>query len=103
MVGVHSGGDKCTVVWLDANVYNAENKKVQEQLQAKFSEVWPLTDVDECQSFIQRSKSSLILIVSGGLGAKLVPDIHPFDQVFSVYVYCQDIAGHRKWADKIKK
>ncbi|CAF4990881.1 unnamed protein product, partial [Rotaria sp. Silwood1] len=38
MAGVHSGGDKCTIVWLDASVYNAENKTAQEQLQAKFSQ-----------------------------------------------------------------
>ena len=52
---------------------------------------------DECQ------KKRVFLITTGGLGAKVVPQIHSLPQVYAIYVYCSDVKGHRKWADNFNK
>ncbi|CAF3618835.1 unnamed protein product [Rotaria sp. Silwood1] len=102
IAGAHWDSNKQTAVWLDATVFSPDNTKAQEQLRAKYPDFWPFIDKDECHRFIQRSSNPLILIVSGALGAKLVPEIHQSDQVSSIYVYCGNVAAHKQWADDYK-
>ncbi|CAF5201067.1 unnamed protein product, partial [Rotaria magnacalcarata] len=56
------------ILWFDTNAYNDENKNIQENLNAKFGNVWVFMDPDECGRHIQRpSTGEPVLIVSGGL------------------------------------
>ncbi|CAF4936813.1 unnamed protein product, partial [Rotaria socialis] len=37
------------------------------------------------------------------LGEALVPMIHNYEQIDSIYIYCDNKNKHEKWANKIKK
>ncbi|CAF1125666.1 unnamed protein product [Rotaria magnacalcarata] len=104
MAGTPSGTSTRMIVWLDAAVFNSDNKIVQGKISAKNSEFWPFTDDDECARFIRRSSNnSIVLIVSGGLGVKFVPRIEDFEHVVEIYVYCGDVVSHEKWAKNYTK
>ncbi|CAF0943435.1 unnamed protein product [Rotaria sordida] len=62
-------------------------------------------DVEQCWKYIEKQspKNQLTMIVSGQLGKEIVPSIHAFQQIISIYVYCLDIEGHKPWANKFSK
>ncbi len=45
----------------------------------------------------------LILIVSGQLGRKLVPQIHHLRQLSSIYVFCMDKQANERWTRQFTK
>jgi hypothetical protein len=62
-------------------------------------------NVQDCELFIQQKSNDdrIYFIVSGRLGQEIVPRIHHLRQVFSIYVYCQDIRKNEEWACKFNK
>jgi hypothetical protein len=88
-------------VWLDAHVYdNEDNKKAQKQLSKNFGRCRLFTSTKECQQVIDQclGDTTFVLIVSGQLGSEFVPKIHENPRYSSIYVYCQNIEAHKKWA-----
>jgi hypothetical protein len=94
-----------SLIWLDADVNIKENRDTQQKLRAIINHLKEFHDARECQQYIeQRSKEdSLVLIVSGRLGEEVVPCIHNFHQVSSIYVYCTDKTKNEQWACKFAK
>ncbi|CAF1224302.1 unnamed protein product [Adineta ricciae] len=95
-----------SLLWLDAAIHtNTENQEAQKQLRACINHVIPFEDPNRCQRYIQTTSSQdrLVLIVSGRLGREVVPLIHQIRQLSSVYVYCMDEEGNKKWAKDFKK
>ncbi|CAF1182741.1 unnamed protein product [Rotaria sordida] len=43
------------------------------------------------------------LITSGGLGQKIVPEVHDLPQVYAIYIYCANVKFHETWAKKFRK
>ena len=61
-------------------------------------------NLDNGEKFINDLKSARIFIISsGGLGAQFVPKIHHLPQVYAIYIHCEDVDGHKKWAKKYSK
>ena len=60
---------------------------------------------EHCVKYITEKckKKRVFFIASGGLGAKVVPQIHDLPQVYAIYIYCENVDGHKKWADKLSK
>lgn len=60
---------------------------------------------DHCVTQIKDrfKKKRVFLIASGGLGARFVPQIHDLPQVYAIYIHCEDVAGHKRWADEFSK
>ena len=44
-----------------------------------------------------------ILITSGSLGQKFVPQVHDLDSLKGIAIYCLKISFHRKWAKEFPK
>ncbi|CAF1331170.1 unnamed protein product [Rotaria sp. Silwood1] len=61
--------------------------------------------VQDCEQYIrQKTKDDRIfLIVNGRFGQEIVPRIHQFRQIFSIYVYYQDKEKNEEWAKKFIK
>ncbi|CAF5016271.1 unnamed protein product, partial [Rotaria sp. Silwood1] len=104
----HTKFDDMTVeifclVWLDANIN--ETRDTERKLRSIINHLKKFQDVKECQKFIEeRSKDErVVMIVSGRLGREIVPSIHKFRQVISIYVYCMDKEGNEKWARNFAK
>ena len=94
------------LVWCDKNIYNDENKELTERLRGICSECSEFVEVDECKRFLGRGVSDprrFFLITSGALGQDLVPDVHDYQTILSIYVYCGDKARHEAWSASYNK
>ncbi|CAF1097868.1 unnamed protein product [Adineta steineri] len=94
-----------SLIWLDANVDVKNTRDTEVKLRSIINHIKKFKDVKQCQHYIeQRSqKDRLILIVSGRLGQEIVPFVHQFRQVISIYVYCIHQKNHEQWAFKFSK
>ena len=81
------------LLWLDALVnISVENLAIQKQFQSIISHFNSFSNVQDCEQYIgQKSEYDRnFLITSGRLGLEIGPYIHQLQQVFMIYVYCQD-------------
>jgi hypothetical protein len=95
-----------SLAWLDANVYNEENKQTLEKLRQIFQPCMEFIEPDECERFLGRGKNDprrFILIVSGAMGQDFVPEIHQHRNILSIYVYCGWREKHEKWSAEYRK
>jgi hypothetical protein len=94
------------LIWLDASANgSSESLDTQKQFRSIIHHVKIFLNEQECEQYIrQKSKDDRIFfIVSGRLGREIVPRIHQFRQIFSIYVYCQDKQRNEEWANKFPK
>ena len=93
------------ITWLDDNIQAGDNRDTEQHLRSIINRLKRFKDIERCEKFIQERspEDRLILIVSGRLGRQIVPTIHTFRQVMSIYVYCMDAAGNREWSKKYAK
>lgn len=95
-----------SLLWLDAAVRTSkENKKAQEKLRAIINHLEVFETIDECKKYIRRCSESdrIVLIVSGGLGREIVPQVTKYTQVDCIYVYCMDKKKNKEWASQHAK
>ena len=100
---LHKQLESYCLVWLDANVH--ENVEIEDKLRCVIDQLEKFDNVKDCQKYIeQRTRTDrIILIVSGRFGKQLIPIIHQFRQVVSIYVYCIDQTNHEQWANQYSK
>ena len=94
------------LIWLDVKVnLTVENRDTQTHFRSIFHHFKPFENVPDCKQFIQQKTKDdrIFLIVSGQLGQEIVLRIHDYRQIFSIYVYCQDVPRNKEWADKRPK
>jgi len=92
--------------WLDANMYNDQNKQLLKKIRDMTGECMEFVEEDECKRFLGRGVNDprqFILIVSGQLGEKVVPDIHSRSNILSIYIYCGWREKHEKWSKTYNK
>jgi len=90
-----------SIFWLDAQVNTTEdNRNTQLKLREIINHLKTFDDQGEChQRILSLSQEDrLVLIVSGRCGRQLVPQIHHFRQVSSIYIYCMDKKANEQWA-----
>lgn len=95
-----------SLVWLDTLVNSTnENRQAQQQLRASINHLLTFEDDRRCCEYIDSlpKEDRIILIVSGRLGRIIVPKVAHFQQIISIYVYCQDQRTHEAWAHQIPK
>ena len=92
-----------SLIWLDVNPN--ENGDTEEKLRSVINYLKNFQNINQCQQFIEQTtqRDRLILVVSGQMGQEIVPLIHHFRQVISIYVYCMDKKKHEEWALKYRK
>ncbi|CAF1360084.1 unnamed protein product [Didymodactylos carnosus] len=93
--------DHLELVWLDYN----ENLDVEKKLRSFINCLKTFKDLTECERYIREiiSPQQCILIVSGGLGKQIVPNLKGLKQVTSVYVFCMDCEKNRQWSKNYDK
>jgi hypothetical protein len=94
------------LIWLDAAVNSSkENVEAQQQLRTSINHLTTFDDDNECEEYIRSvsREDRIVLIVSGQLGQKIVPRIHQFRQISSIYVYCMDKKKNKQWAQDFSK
>ncbi len=103
-----AGNDQLEIfclVWLDDNTDSKDARKNNPKLLSIINRLENFGNVKDCRKFVeQRSQEErLIMIVNGRLGQDIVPSIHQFRQVVSIYVYCANKEGNEKWTRNFKK
>ncbi|CAF1654680.1 unnamed protein product [Rotaria magnacalcarata] len=94
------------LIWLDTylDIVSEEFNYFIARFQELVHLILPFFDVNRCIDFILETKNEKIfLVVSGSLGETLVPIIHDYEQIDSIYIYCENKNKHEKWANEIKK
>ncbi|CAF1302278.1 unnamed protein product [Rotaria sordida] len=94
------------MIWLDAAVNQLQhNIDAQQQIQSIINHLKIFQNIQDCEKYInQISKDDrILLIVSGQLGQEILPRIHHYRQIFSIYVYCMNKAKNEEWAKHFHK
>jgi hypothetical protein len=94
-----------SLIWLDASINSEENLDAQEKLRLSINYLITFDKVDECEKYIRSISSDdrIVLIVSGHFGQQLLPNIHLFRQVSSIYIYCTNKEFHQQWSKQYTK
>jgi hypothetical protein len=94
-----------SVTWLDSSVNDPENIEIQEKLRLHINCVKVFEKLDECQKYIEKISPNdrTIFVVSGTFGQTIVPCIHNYCQISSIYVFCMDKERNELWTKDYKK
>ncbi len=98
--------ESLSLIWLDAEVNNSrENIDVQKRLRSTINFLKTFHDATECENYIRAIPDGdrMLLIVSGGMGQKIVPRIYALRQILAIYVFCYDKKKHEEWAQQYIK
>lgn len=94
------------LIWLDASVNKSqENLAAQQRIRSIINHLKTFETIETCEQYLhQISKDDRIcFIVSGRLGQEIIPRIHHYRQIFSIYVYCMDKTINEEWAKQFSK
>lgn len=94
------------VVWLDAKIHDKTNREFWTRIREINPEAVEFDNQDECLRFLEHNGDDprrFILILSGILAEKLVPDLHQREDILSIYVYCGNISKHEGWSRQYEK
>ena len=95
-----------SLVWLDFSVSSSkENLGAQNRLRSVINQLKTFEQIDQCEQFIRSvsPEDRLTLIVSGQLGEKIVPRIHPLRQISRIFIYCTNQKKNEEWASRFSK
>ncbi|CAF4153957.1 unnamed protein product [Rotaria sordida] len=98
--------ENCLLIWLDADYDESKNeyKQSMQQLRNIIATIIIFTDADQCVDYLSDIEDEKVLmIVSGSLGQRVIPEIQAFPQLASVYVFSGNQSIHEQWARKIPK
>ncbi|CAF1335738.1 unnamed protein product [Adineta ricciae] len=95
------------IVWLDnifAEVNSADCLNIVTKLREVVNSVQTFIDVDACIDFISDTEDEKIfLIVSGLFGQTIVPIVHNFPQMHSIYIFSGQVLAQEQWIGEWKK
>ncbi|CAF2696908.1 unnamed protein product [Rotaria sp. Silwood2] len=82
-----------------------ETREIYDKISGTFQ--WEMCESqdDRCINFIRNECANrrVFFVSSGGLGQKVVPEIHDLPQVYAIYIYCANVKFHETWAKKYSK
>ncbi|CAF0802508.1 unnamed protein product [Rotaria sp. Silwood1] len=82
-----------------------ETREVYDKISGTFQ--WEMCESQDerCINFIRNEceNKRVFLVSSGGLGQKVVPEVHDLPQVYAIYIYCANVKFHESWAKKYAK
>ena len=88
------------LIWLDANstTFDEDSQHTLQKLRSVVNDIHLFTDPHDCVDFVAEVQSEKVfIIVSGSLGEKIVPTVHPMKQVDAIYIFCGDKSRHKGW------
>lgn len=90
------------LIWLDVNVNSEQYQLLQKQFRYELEK---FDDIHYCERYIQTCSSDnhLILILHDRFSENLIPKIHDYRQIQSIYIYSLMNEHRRSWLDKYDK
>ncbi|CAF1321851.1 unnamed protein product [Adineta ricciae] len=94
-----------SLLWLDSLVDCKENIDAQVKLRSSINHLAVFKETDQCEQHIQSlsQQDRAVLIVNNSLGQQLVPRIHQFRQIVSIFIYCKDQEEYQQWTKSFSK
>jgi len=97
-------------VWCDASIgtqdYINDNENTITRIARIVNQngqlVHTFNELNACREFITHL-NNVCLIISGRMGEELVPQIHNFEQIHSIYIFCLNKPKHDLWASNYHK
>ena len=98
--------ETASLLWLDASANKSkENLETAHKLRSIIPHLQIFETTNDCEEYIRQSSTHdrLIIIVSGRLGQEILPQIHSYRQILSIYVYCMNKRANEEWAKHFTK
>ena len=94
-----------SLIWLDTSINSKENLDAQGKLRVWINYLQTFDKLDECEKYIRSvsSEDRIIVIINDHFGQQLIPDIHLFRQVSSIYIYCGKKEFDEEWIKQYNK
>jgi len=95
-----------SILWLDPLVNDSkEYISAQQKLRASINYIRTFKTNDNCEQYIQSVpvQDRIIFIVNNQFGQELIPRIHQYRQIFSIYIYRTDNKRSGQWTKEFKK
>lgn len=91
-----------SLIWLDSQ-RNADD--VHEKLRSSINYLRTFDRINECETYIQSisSEDRIVLIVSDHFAQQLIPNIHCFRKVSSIYILCKNKQFDQQWSKQYRK
>lgn len=92
-----------SLIWLNPSISPEQNLDAQEKLRLSINYLVTFDKLDECEKYIRSisSDNRIVLIISDDFGQQLIPNIHFFRQVSSIYIYCGSKEFYQQWSKVI--
>lgn len=89
------------LIWLDSS---HEAGFMLRQLRTVVDYVRTYDNAIDCRAYIERtSNTDTFLITSGLLGQQILPCIHDYGHIISVFIFCQNKHSHEQWSSHFPK
>ncbi len=97
--------DDMTLIWVDKTISRTdENYYSLSQLGNLVHNIHTFTRVETFIEYLNNElNEKIILIISGTLGCEIIPKVHSFPLIESIYVFCQNKTKHQLWAKNFNK
>lgn len=100
------GVEAHSFVWLDSSNKNHDNaRRHRAALRGINDHVSLFADRSKCEQHLRSTKKDeqIILIVSEQLGRQIVPRVHVFPSLVSIYVLCPNRDANKEWIQSYDK
>lgn len=96
---------KLHLIWLDNCIHSEDNVNTQRKIQSLINQLEIFDDIVQCLEYIQSISldDQIILIISGNLSQEFIPEIHEYEQITSIYIYCLNIEFYQSWSKEYVK
>ena len=94
------------LVWVDGNIdqSNDDCRNSLTQLRTTVNDVRLFTQIDRCIKFLNAIEDEKVfLITSGSLGQQLIPVVHTYSHIETIYIFCSDKSRHEQWTKEWMK
>jgi hypothetical protein len=97
--------DDVTLIWLDRSIARTDdNYYSMKRLCNLFNNIRTFSRIDGFINYLNDGlDEKIILVVSGSLGEEIIPKIHSFHLIDSIYIFCQNKTKHQLWAKDYSK
>ncbi len=102
---VNNNLETFSIIWLDGS--DEENLVIQQRLRTSINYLKKLPNPQKCEEYIKKisNEDRIILIVDGRWCQEIIPRIHQFRQVSSIYIHCTNdrMRENEQWATNFNK
>jgi hypothetical protein len=93
------------LVWLGSKIDHEQNKILQKRLRQYITILVIFDDLKTCEQWLKNRSTNdkIFLIVSDGLGKKLVPNIHQLTSIISIYIFSYKPENYLDWSQNFVK